>query len=56
MKKFLACASMMVLLLGTVLVAQWYQKPLEGTEIPLKELDNQIDNWAMPDEEYLKTP
>ena len=54
MKKFLACASMMVLLLGTVLVAQWYQKPLEGTEIPLKELDNQIDNWAMPDEEYLE--
>ncbi len=54
MKKILACVSMIMLLLGTVLLAQWYQNPLIQVSESSKEMNRKVNNWAKPDEEYLE--
>ncbi len=53
MKKWIACTGMIVLLLGTVCLAQAYPVP-ERENVPESEMSSDITNWAEPKEEYLE--
>ena len=53
MKKILACAGMFVLLLGTVLAAQFYLDSLPEEKKVSKEDKGKVTNHIAPDTEYL---